>query len=246
MMKSKTLERLMRILITLLGAGLGAAVIALLFPLFSRWQPEFMQHAYAPVILYACACLLCAMVFFGLSNAIIKRTLQLMTAIERGWDGMPTQQIVLTTTGLILGLVVAALLTQLILTVGSSLMTVSFSALVYVVLGYIGMQIGFRRFRDGKSLRHMRRHARRGGGEGGLLDAASELLMDDGMADEAAMSTAAGKLLDTSVIIDGRIVDIARTGFLEGDVVIAQFELAELRHIADSGDRLSRARGRRG
>ena len=54
------------------------------------------------------------------------------------------------------------------------------------------------------------------------------------------------KLLDTSVIIDGRILDIVKTGFLEGDIVIAQFVLAELRHIADSGDSLRRARGRRG
>ena len=54
------------------------------------------------------------------------------------------------------------------------------------------------------------------------------------------------KLLDTSVIIDGRIFDIAKTGFLEGDLIIPQFVLAELRHIADSGDGLRRARGRRG
>ena len=54
------------------------------------------------------------------------------------------------------------------------------------------------------------------------------------------------KFLDTSVIIDGRVLDIVKTGFLEGDIVIPQFVLAELRHIADSGDSLRRARGRRG
>src|SRR3954468_2648785 len=54
------------------------------------------------------------------------------------------------------------------------------------------------------------------------------------------------KLLDTSVIIDGRIADIAETGFLDGVIVIPQFVLRELQLVADSGDSLKRNRGRRG
>lgn len=53
-------------------------------------------------------------------------------------------------------------------------------------------------------------------------------------------------LLDTSVIIDGRIADIARTGFLPGTIVIPRFVLNELQYIADSADNLRRQRGRRG
>jgi len=53
-------------------------------------------------------------------------------------------------------------------------------------------------------------------------------------------------LLDTSVIIDGRIADVARTGFLPGAMVVPSFVLNELQHIADSGDGLRRQRGRRG
>ena len=54
------------------------------------------------------------------------------------------------------------------------------------------------------------------------------------------------KLLDTSVIIDGRIADLCETGFMEGEFVIPQFILQELQHISDSADSLKRARGRRG
>lgn len=54
------------------------------------------------------------------------------------------------------------------------------------------------------------------------------------------------KILDTSVIIDGRIADICEAGFLEGTIVIPQFILKELQHIADSSDPLKRNRGRRG
>lgn len=54
------------------------------------------------------------------------------------------------------------------------------------------------------------------------------------------------KILDTSVIIDGRIFDICETGFLDGILVIPQFVLKELQHIADSSDSMRRNRGRKG
>src|SRR6202158_4759499 len=54
------------------------------------------------------------------------------------------------------------------------------------------------------------------------------------------------KILDTSVIIDGRIADIAETGFLDGIIVTPQFVLRELQLVADSADSLKRNRGRRG
>lgn len=55
-----------------------------------------------------------------------------------------------------------------------------------------------------------------------------------------------GILLDTSVIIDGRIADIARTGFIAGPMLVPSFVLSELQHVADSSDGLRRQRGRRG
>ena len=54
------------------------------------------------------------------------------------------------------------------------------------------------------------------------------------------------KIVDTSVIIDGRIVEICETGFLDGTLVVPQFVLQELQHIADASDPLRRARGKRG
>jgi uncharacterized protein YacL len=54
------------------------------------------------------------------------------------------------------------------------------------------------------------------------------------------------KLLDTSVIIDGRIADLCETGFIEGTLIVPHFILQELQHISDSSDGLKRARGRRG
>lgn len=59
-------------------------------------------------------------------------------------------------------------------------------------------------------------------------------------------SDCSNKILDTSVIIDGRIADICKSGFIDGTLIIPGFVLEELRHIADSSDLLKRNRGRRG
>ncbi len=58
--------------------------------------------------------------------------------------------------------------------------------------------------------------------------------------------TADCKILDTNVIIDGRIADVCRSGFIQGTLYVPGFVLEELQHIADSSDGLKRARGRRG
>ncbi|BDU51183.1 PIN/TRAM domain-containing protein [Haliovirga abyssi] len=58
--------------------------------------------------------------------------------------------------------------------------------------------------------------------------------------------TGRGKILDSSAIIDGRILDILETGFVEGEIIIPNFVLEELQYLADSEDNMKRARGRRG
>ncbi|AEJ44951.1 PilT protein domain protein [Alicyclobacillus acidocaldarius subsp. acidocaldarius Tc-4-1] len=68
----------------------------------------------------------------------------------------------------------------------------------------------------------------------------------DGKDKKSGLRPGDAKLLDTSVIIDGRIADLVETGFLDGTLVIPSFVLAELQHIADSSDALKRNRGRRG
>ncbi|MDE0332863.1 MAG: TRAM domain-containing protein [Nitrospinae bacterium] len=64
--------------------------------------------------------------------------------------------------------------------------------------------------------------------------------------DASAKKNHHAKILDTSVIIDGRIADICEAGFVEGPMVVPQFVLKELQQIADSSDSLKRNRGRRG
>ena len=233
-MRSKALERLSRALITLLGAGLGAALAMLLTPLLRRVSPQIFEQFSNQVLLYVVLCLLGALIFFALSMSILTRCMKAAAVIEQHWEKMPNRQIVWTSLGLLCGLAIAALFTQLILSAGASLLTLSFSALTYIFLGYLGLQIGNHRYHSGKHLPSLRRRKRHTDGDEGE---------DELSAGEESVPC---KVLDTSVIIDGRILDVLKTGFLEGKIVVPSFVLAELRHIADSGDSLRRARGRRG
>ncbi len=254
MAKSKTLERLLRLLITLVGVGLGALAAALALPFFRRTYPDLFAEPYGAAVLYGVLCTLGGLLFFLLSKRILNRVMQVSGAIERRWSAMPTQQIVLSGVGLISGLIVAALINQLLLSAGATLLTISISAIVYVVLGMLGLRIGYRRYHESKQARRrFRLKSRKGDALSQVLDGAASILGDEDDDEDSLPETpetpcreVPPKLLDTSVIIDGRIFDIAKTGFLEGDLIIPQFVLAELRHIADSGDALRRARGRRG
>jgi uncharacterized protein YacL len=126
--------------------------------------------------------------------------------------------------GLVLGLMLANLLAGAFLTGLFDTWDGSFPAylLLNTLFGYVGLVLGTKKGREFK--------------------AASLPWANRG----ASPETNGHKVLDTSVIIDGRIADICDTGFLEGAFIIPQFILQELRHIADSSDPLKRGRGRRG
>ena len=134
--------------------------------------------------------------------------------------------------GLIIGLIIASL-------VGFALAQIEIigaylSLLAVLICGYAGAMVGYRKRDDFSALlRHQERPA---------LDRKEK----EKEAKSKANNRLTPKILDTSVIIDGRIGEIYRTGFLEGDLVVANFVLEELRHIADSSDSLRRARGRAG
>ncbi|TCS94229.1 PIN/TRAM domain-containing protein [Hazenella coriacea] len=130
--------------------------------------------------------------------------------------------------GMIFGLIVAFLiqqpLSQLPIPGVNRVLPFIFSGL----LGYLGFRVGYKKRDELISIFTLGRQGKDGRNKKDGRDAFEH------------------KILDTSVIIDGRIADICRTGFLEGILVIPSFVLEELQHIADSSDVLKRNRGRRG
>lgn len=137
---------------------------------------------------------------------------------------MPVQDIVSAVLGLIIGLVIASLLNTVVGKI--NIIGPYISVVSLFILSYMGMVVSYRKRNELWRWMSWR---------GGKSHAA-----------EPTGQCSFAKILDTSVIIDGRIADICRTGFLEGQLVVANFVLDELRHIADLPDFVKRNRGRRG
>jgi len=142
-------------------------------------------------------------------------------AVRRLIKRIPARDLMAAVIGLVIGLIVSALLSFPL-----SMLPQPFGQvlpfLASLLFGYLGVSIMIMRQRDLFDVLD-----RRLGGEGGL-----------GRSNQV--------LLDTSVIIDGRIADISRTGFIQGAILVPRFILNELQHVADSPDPLRRNRGRRG
>lgn len=134
---------------------------------------------------------------------------------------LPAQQLLWGTVGLAIGLIISALL-ALPLSLLPSPFGKILPILVAILLSYLGIMTMVTREMD-------------------LFNAFRSRLSRDG--NDTASDLV---LLDTSVIIDGRIADISQTGFIERTMVVPRFVLGELQHIADSSDTLRRNRGRRG
>ncbi len=138
----------------------------------------------------------------------------------------PATDLVAAITGLVLGLLIAVLLSFPLSLLPSPFREI-LPIIAAVVFGLLGMSTLSSRRRDFAQLFSGRLSLRSAETAANLPDERSVLL-------------------DTSVIIDGRIADISRTGFLSGAMLVPRFVLNELQHIADSSDALRRNRGRRG
>ena len=155
-------------------------------------------------------------------------------------DSLPGSALISATAGLLVGLVVASLISIPLYTL-SGWPGWGVPVIVNVFLGISGLWLGIHRERDMRAIFPG-------------LDAPSKSVgsIGNGWTGQtngvkSQKSSRNGNILvDTSAIIDGRIADLSITGFLEGSLVVPRFVLDELRHIADSSDPLRRNRGRRG
>ena len=214
-------RRIARIVLTLTGAVLAYSLTSALLPFISRVSNVNIADL-TQIGIHITGALLSAIIFYFLSPRLISLGLYVAERTEGQFHRMPIQDIMIGSMGLVIGLIIANLLTGVLVLV--PLVGNYLRVAAYLVLGYLGLSIAYKKSDEIANLF---------GSSGRQAKTASEL-------------TAGYKILDTSVIIDGRILDICRTGFLEGTLVVASFVLEELRHIADSADSMRRNRGRRG
>jgi uncharacterized protein YacL len=161
-----------------------------------------------------------------LASPIIRGAVRLTSFLEQRLSRTPTQDLVMGSVGLIIGLIIANLLGSILFVLGP------LGRIIWILgtllLGYLGMSVAVKKREE---LLGLFSNFPRFGRE---------------KASRAENRQSNFKLLDTSVIIDGRIADLVDSGFIEGTLLVPAFVLEELRHIADSPDVLKRNRGRRG
>lgn len=230
LLKSKFVKRLLHGLIVLVGAGLGVAATMGGLKIYRLLRPTETLTLIYPVVAYILMAGLGALVFHLLSDRMIHAFADLNASIERYMDKLSMAQLMSSSVGLIIGLLIAALLCQVLAFMGNSIFTTAASALLYVVLGLTGFSVGRRRSGDMAAMvdKTMTRSARK----------------KNRTADDAAAVKA--KVLDASVLIDGRILEVRCLGFVEGELVVPCFVLDELRRVADSADSMRHQRGHRG
>ncbi len=231
MLKSKLVKRLLKALIALLGVGVALALNMAGIRLWAWTNPGESLPILTVVLTYIISGLVGGGIFLLLSDGIIRRCIEAGSAVERYLDHMSMAQLLSCLFGLIAGMMIAALLSQILLLMGASMFTTVFSAIMYVLLGVTGFSVGWKRSDDLAALvdRAMARGAARRGRRHG-----------------EEVPTARPKVLDAAALIDGRVVELCRSGFVEGEIVVPGFVTEELRRLADSADGEHRSRGRRG
>lgn len=216
------LKRIVQVAFLFIGGTLGFILLPPLFEVIHLSSNSWINNPYVTVSLGA-------VLLFILSFVLADPFIRFMKFFEERLLKAPVGDLLFGTIGLIIGLTVAFLvgvaLDGLHLAVISDIAPI----LLSIVFGYVGFQVGFKKRDELMSVFTSRSNKKK------EADVGAESFNEVGY-----------KLLDTSVIIDGRIADISKTGFIEGILVVPQFVLTELQHIADSSDTLKRTRGRRG
>ena len=219
-MKSKLLRNLLRTLLYAAGAGAGT-VLAFLCVQVHAMTSDAPLALWLLILLYVGMGALGVLAAHLTAPRIVAWWADTMSTLEKRTESLTTTQLISMVIWLLGGLLIASLITQILHFLGESIFTMAVSAMLYVVLGVLGLTIGAHRAEDMASLMAEGR-VRKGG-------KAAEM-----------------KVLDASVRMDGRIAAVARTGVVEGELLTADFILAELQEMAESPDAAKRLRGQRG
>jgi uncharacterized protein YacL len=219
------MRRVLRFLLTLAGIALGIGIALAIQQVLDHFN-IILLPIYQEIILTIICGIAFGIILFLLSPSIIKYFLAFLNWAENKLSEVPMPDIVSGSVGLIVGLVIAFLISEPISRMKLPWVSIVLTIAIYFMFAYLGIRIAVKRRGELGHFLSFRRSRERGNKE--------------------QERESAAKILDTSVIIDGRIFDICKTGFIEGPLIIPSFVLNELRHIADSSDALKRNRGRRG
>lgn len=249
---------LSRVLIVILGSSIGYYVLPLLWDMINI-NISFFYHPLFNIVLGAIILFL----IYGLTQPLLMRFIR---NIERDMRQLSIEKVLVSAVGVIIGLVLAWLINIPLVAIGWPFISNILPIVLTIVFGVLGFYIFSNKSAEIMEMLTRFPQVRRS-------ESTDTVITDDTQSDKEAyesdLSTHSEgldmytdallslrqaadeayqpyKILDTSVIIDGRILDVLKAGFIEGVIVVPNFVLKELQYIADSADSLKRVRGRRG
>lgn len=224
-------KKVLRIIFSILGLVFGYIISEVILTISNGLKINFFRGTISTTILYIFCILLFGIIFYFISPTLYKLISITIDKITKNIQRLSAQEIIYGTVGILIGLIIVTFIAAPISRIFSEIHP-AIGSIIFTLLELIAAILGaeiFIRKRD---------------------DISSTLFIFKKNSQKEKKSKSSirnsTKVLDTSVIIDGRIFDLCKTGFIEGTLVIPSFVLDELRHISDSSDSLKRNRGRRG
>lgn len=232
---NKVARGILKFLFSAIGGAIGFTVMKFVSVfIIESLRPFSLGTIY---VFYAVATLLFAIIFYLLYGSLERFVIRVVNSIDNDIKKLGVFDFLVGVVGLVVGLLISALIGVLVSKIEIPLVTTIVTIFVYVIVVATSMSIFIRRKEEFRRIFDSLRNKPQNTNEGEVRNKA--LLQNSNISGSL-------KVVDTSVIIDGRILDIMGTGFIEGELIIPSFVLSELQYIADSEDAERRNRGRRG
>ena len=221
-------KKIIKIIFFALGIGAGYSFLPY-FWLLLGWQKNvWINNALVNMLIGLLIMWLISLIATDPLEKIVKK-------LEASLAKQSTLTIVSTSISTVIGLLIAVLISTLFSHSQLFILNTILPVILMLILGYLGFIVGKNHLEDFKKL------LRRKNSFSNTTRESNKVL--ERKADDNFHHY---KLLDTNILIDGRIYDLVQTGFIEGTLVVPNFVLYELQYIADSADSIKRVRGRRG
>jgi uncharacterized protein YacL len=225
------LKKIVRGVFSLIGLIIGYFIAEILLEIPQIANLDYLSRTISIVIFIIIISFIFGIIFYIISPIIYKGISNLIEYIEKSMQKMSITEIIYGTVGAVIALILMTFIAKPINDIHKVIGPILL-VLLNILAAIIGAEIMIKKKEDITAL---------------LLNIKKPVIKEKKVKEVVKESTKGiPKILDTSVIIDGRIFDICETGFIEGPLVIPNFVLDELRHISDSSDALKRNRGRRG
>ncbi|WP_251869598.1 PIN/TRAM domain-containing protein [Enterococcus italicus] len=219
-------KRVVNIFMAIAGVSLGLSILPLAWRAIGVAQNQWLNNNITNSIIGG-------LIFYLFSLLVADYVLRIIRRTEEKLSEFSLPYILFGATGVIIGLLIGVIVSIPFFNWNVPFVNSVVPVVLMSVLGYLGFRMGTTRIDEWRKI-FITKPKKTEDTDAQLLDRKSNEHFRK------------YKILDTSVIIDGRIYDIAKTGFIEGVILIPNFVLYELQYIADSGDSLKRVRGRRG